>query len=64
MDSICLLPGAISELTATAIDSRHLAQGDRYGLMAAMLSETLSDDERSAIDRLLRAIRRRKIAIS
>ncbi|MEM8804825.1 MAG: hypothetical protein AAGF01_02090 [Cyanobacteria bacterium P01_G01_bin.38] len=64
MDSICLLPGAIAELTAATIDSRRLAHNDRYGLMAAMLSETLSDDERSAIDRLLRAIRRRKIAIS
>jgi hypothetical protein len=52
-----LLPGALSALFAQATTTGELTLADRYGLMAALLSETLLEEERASIDRLLRAAR-------
>ncbi len=60
---LTLLPGAISELFAQATATGKLTWADRYGLLAAILSDSLSDEERSAIDRLLRAVKNKRIAI-
>lgn len=51
-----LLPGAISEILATVSETGMLTLGDRYGLLAASLDESLNEDERMAINRLLRAV--------
>ncbi|MEA5517434.1 hypothetical protein [Limnoraphis robusta] len=40
-----------------------MTQADRYGLMAAILDETLSEDERESVDRLLRAVVRGRIHV-
>lgn len=64
MSPIYLLPGALSELFAQAMHTRQLSLADRYGLMAAILDGTLSDDERASLDRLLRSVRRRQVKIS
>jgi hypothetical protein len=56
-----LLPGAISEIVASAATTRTLTKADRYGLMAAMLSESLNEEEKYAINRLLRSIQRGRI---
>ncbi|MGG6296773.1 hypothetical protein ACQ4M4_20455 [Leptolyngbya sp. AN02str] len=53
---IHLIPGAIAELFAQASASGKLSLADRYALMAAILDESLSEDERRAVDRLLRSI--------
>ncbi|NJN57489.1 MAG: hypothetical protein HC879_08295 [Leptolyngbyaceae cyanobacterium SL_5_9] len=53
-----LLPAALAELTADVAESGNITLADRYGLMAAILDESISDEERFAIDRLLRAVRR------
>lgn len=53
-----LLPGAIAELFAQASFSGNLTLADRYGLLAAVLEESLSDEEREALNRLVRAIHR------
>jgi hypothetical protein len=53
-----LLPGAISELFAQASATGVLTLADRYGLMAAMLQDSLSEEEQRSIDRLLRAVHR------
>ncbi|MBD2256212.1 hypothetical protein H6G13_01370 [Pseudanabaena sp. FACHB-2040] len=65
MDPQCsLLPLAISEILADAATTGQLSLADRYGLMAAILSESLSEEERAAIDRLLRAVLRGRLQIS
>lgn len=64
MATVQLLPGAISEIFATASHTHTLTKGDRYGLMAAMLDENLNDEERRAIDRIFRAVRRGLIHIT
>ncbi|MBW4656447.1 MAG: hypothetical protein KME20_25890 [Kaiparowitsia implicata GSE-PSE-MK54-09C] len=51
-----LIPGAIAELFAHASYTGELTLADRYALMAAILTDCLSDDERRAVDRLLRAV--------
>ncbi|HEY9900844.1 MAG TPA: hypothetical protein V6D43_00180 [Candidatus Sericytochromatia bacterium] len=58
-----LLPGAISDLFAHASDSGTITLADRYGLMAALLEDSLTEDERAAIDRLLRAFYRKRMKL-
>lgn len=56
-----LLPGAIAELYAQVSNSGEITLADRYALMAAMFDESLGDEERHAIDRLLRAATRGRL---
>lgn len=50
-----LIPGAIAELFAQASTTGVITLADRYGLMAAIFEEDLPDDDRQAVDRMLRA---------
>lgn len=63
LPTICLIPCAVGELLANATATRQISLADRYGLMAAVLDENLPMEERRAIDRLLRAIRRGRIQL-
>ena len=58
-----LLPGAINELLAVVRDTRSITKADRYGLMAAILDESLSEEDRCSIDRLLRSLYKGKVQI-
>jgi hypothetical protein len=60
---LCLLPGAIADLFAQANESGRLTQADCYGLKAAILSNNTTAEEKASINRLLYAIRRRRIQI-
>ncbi|GAB4155511.1 MAG: hypothetical protein Fur0046_35440 [Cyanobacteria bacterium J069] len=51
-----LLPGAIAELFAQVSVTGVLTLADRYGLLAAILEDSLTEDERRAINRVLRAV--------
>jgi hypothetical protein len=64
MPQVNLLPGAINEIIASVADSQSLTQTDRYGLMAAMLDESLSEDDHRSIDRLLRSVVRGRVQIT
>lgn len=59
--AISLIPGAMSALFADAMERRELTLADRYGMMAAILTEELDLEERRALDRLLRSILRGRI---
>ena len=41
-----LLPGAISEILASVAESHRITIADRFGLMAAILEESLPEEER------------------
>jgi hypothetical protein len=58
-----LIPGAVSDLFAEVSCSGKITLADRYGLMAALLEDSLNEEERAAIDRLLRACYRARIEI-
>ena len=58
-----LIPGAISDLFAQVTISGKITLADRYGLMAAVLEDSMTEDERSAIDRLLRSLCRGRIQV-
>jgi hypothetical protein len=60
----CLLPLAISEMMADAASTGQLSLADRYGLMAAILNDSLNEEERAAVDRLLRAVSRGRLQIT
>lgn len=63
MFPIQLIPGAISELLAVVRDTHKITKADRYGLMAAILDESISEEDRLCLDRLLRSIYRGRVNI-
>ncbi|CDM92952.1 MAG: hypothetical protein P5702_07960 [Limnospira sp. PMC 1291.21] len=63
MSPVKLLPGALSEITASVTETRALTKADRYGLMAAVLDESLEKEELRSIDRLLYSIRRGRVRL-
>jgi hypothetical protein len=58
-----LLPGAISEILASVADTGFLTVTDRYGLMAAVLDESLDEEDRLSTNRILRAVLRGRIKL-
>lgn len=58
-----LIPGAIAEMHAATIETGVLTLADRYGLMAAVMDESLTEEERRTIDRLLKAVQRGRIKV-
>lgn len=63
MFNLNLLPGAISEILATVAESRRITKADRFGLMAAVLDESLPEEERNAVDRVLRSLVKGRIQV-
>ena len=58
-----LLPSALSDLFAQSSISGCITLADRYGLMAALLEESLTTEEQYSIDRLLHAVHRGRLKI-
>lgn len=58
-----VLPNALSEIFAQASSSGYLTVADRDGLKFALLDESLSSEERAAIDRLLYAVRKGRLRL-
>ncbi|HEY9294894.1 MAG TPA: hypothetical protein VIQ31_00725 [Phormidium sp.] len=56
-----LLPTALSDLFAQVSTSGHITIADRYGLKAAILEDSLSEEEQSILDRLLYGVRRGRL---
>ena len=63
MSPLMLLPGALSELFACISLTGNITLADRYGLMAALLNDSLSEDELQSLDRLLHAVVRGRCRI-
>ena len=63
MTPVRLLPTALYELFATASVSGRLTVADRYGLMAALLEESLVEEELRVINRLLYGVRKGRISV-
>jgi hypothetical protein len=61
MTPLQLLPGAISEILASVTDTGVLTLADRYGLMAATFDDSLNDEDRGCVNRLLRAVLRGRV---
>ncbi|MGB0561201.1 MAG: hypothetical protein ACPGVO_05290 [Spirulinaceae cyanobacterium] len=57
------LPGAVPQIRQSAAQTGVLTLSDRYGLLAATLDETLESRDRSALDMLLRAVRRGEVRL-
>jgi len=63
MFPVKLLPGAINEITVSVCETKSLTLADRYGLMAAILDESLDEEERRTVDRLLRSTLRGRVKL-
>ncbi|MCC3429520.1 MAG: hypothetical protein JGK08_05420 [Microcoleus sp. PH2017_04_SCI_O_A] len=51
-----LIPSALGELFAEVNHRGYITVADRYGLLAAIFDETLTEDDKRSIDRLLRSV--------
>jgi len=60
---IQLIPGAISEILASVTDTGSLTLADRYGLMAAVLDDSLDEQDRHSLNRLLRSVIKGRVKI-
>ena len=58
-----LIPSALGELFAEVNNRGYITLADRYGLLAAIFDETLTEDDKRSIDRLLRSVRRGRIKL-
>ncbi|MEG3846165.1 hypothetical protein QT971_04090 [Microcoleus sp. herbarium19] len=58
-----LIPGAISEILASVTDTGSLTLADRYGLMAAVLDDSLDEQDRHSLNRLLRSVIKGRVKI-
>lgn len=63
MSPLQLIPGAISEILASSSETGTLTLADRYGLLAAILDESLAEEERHAVNRLLFAVRKGRVKV-
>ena len=63
MHAPMLLPFALSDMFAQVTYSGRLTLADRYGLMAAVLDESLGEDERFSVDRMIRSLYRGRLQI-
>jgi hypothetical protein len=59
-----LLPGAISEMLVSVVDTGTIALSDRYGLMAACMDDSLDEQERRAVNRILRGVVKGRIRVA
>lgn len=64
LNNIQLLPGAIAAILVDTAETGQLTCSDRYGLLAAVLDDNLSDDERRAVNRILRAVQRGRVQLA
>lgn len=64
MSPVNLLPGAINLLIATITHTHRLTKADRYGMMAAILDESISEEERGSLDRLIRSLVKGRIQVT
>lgn len=60
---VYLLPSGLGELFAKVNTTGEITLADRYGLMAAILDESLSQEEQFSINRVLRSVCRGKIKV-
>ena len=58
---VMLLPFGLSEMLAQVTETGCITVADRYGLMAAVLDESLGEEYRSCIDRVLHALHRGRL---
>jgi hypothetical protein len=63
LPQIQLIPGAISEILASVSETGILTLADRYGLMAAALDESLDEEERGCVNRLLRSVLKGRVTL-
>ncbi len=60
---VSLLPFGIAELFAEVNKSGKITLADRYGLMAALLEDTLAEEDKNAIDRILYSVRKGRLKV-
>lgn len=64
MNVVNLLPGAVNEMIASVSDTHCITKADQYGIMAAILDDSITEEERGCVDRIIRYIVKGRIKIT
>lgn len=60
---VCLIESALSELFAEIQETGQLTLADRYGLLAAIFDERLTEEELESLCRVYRAIAKKQVQV-
>lgn len=60
---LCLLQFALAELFVHVSCSGNITLADRYGLLAALLQDSLTEEDQRSIDRILYGIRKGRLRV-
>ncbi|HBW57766.1 MAG TPA: hypothetical protein DEF27_08165 [Oscillatoriales bacterium UBA8482] len=60
---ICLIESGLSELFAKIHETGQVTLADRYGLLAAIFDDNLTEEELRSLSRIYRAIARKQIEV-
>ena len=60
---VCLIESGLSELFADIQETGQLTLADRYGLLAAIFDENLTEEELRSLCRIYRAITKKQVQI-
>ncbi|CAD5983004.1 hypothetical protein PCC9214_05102 [Planktothrix tepida] len=60
---ICLIESALSELFVKVNETGQITLADRYGLLAAIFDESLTEEELRSLSRIYRSIARKQIEV-
>ncbi len=60
---VCLIESGLSELFADIQETGQLTLADRYGLLAAVFDENLTEEELRSLCRIYRAIAKKQVQI-
>ncbi len=63
MLSVKILPGAVNEIIYNVARTQKITKTDRYGIMTALLDDSISEEDQNAINRLVRLIVRGKVQV-
>lgn len=60
---VCLIESALSELFVEIRETGQLTLADRYGLLAAVFDDNLSEEELRSLCRIYRAISKKQVQV-
>lgn len=60
---VCLIESALSELLVEIQETGQLTLADRYGLLAAIFDENLTEEELRSLCRIYRAIAKKQVLV-
>ncbi|MDW8201994.1 MAG: hypothetical protein RML75_12430 [Cyanobacteriota bacterium SKYGB_h_bin112] len=63
MSAMNLLPTALSEMFLQVTKTKTISKADQYGMLTALLDDSVNEHDLQSIDRILYAVRRGRVQV-